>query len=245
VFSLGLVLFQMATGRRAFAGSTAAVVAAAILHEQPPAPSTLRAELPARFDEIVLKALERPNVAVRAGGRSRHRCAAVEAGWRERGDERGRSSSTPSPRRSSWLAAGAFATIAAVSAVAWYAMSSRPATLTPAIARDICERMGGGAVVDGSIAPLGTQYVLGVRATGCQSGDVLGAVQEQIAAKERVLSGLSDIACRLRVRLGESLSTLDEHNRPLPDFTTTSLRRSSPASAACIRPTCAVRRIWL
>ncbi len=59
VFSLGLVLFQMATGRPAFAGATGAVVAAAILHEKPPTPSTLRPELTARFDEIVLKALEK------------------------------------------------------------------------------------------------------------------------------------------------------------------------------------------
>jgi serine/threonine protein kinase len=56
VFSLGLVLFQMAAGRPAFEGSTSAVVAAAILHEQPPAPSTLRPELPARFDRTDLGA---------------------------------------------------------------------------------------------------------------------------------------------------------------------------------------------
>ena len=46
------------------------------------------------------------------------------------------------------------------------------AKLTPAIARDICERMGGGALLEGSIAGLGAQYVLGVRATGCRSGEV-------------------------------------------------------------------------
>ena len=97
------------------------------------------------------------------------------------------------------------------------------AKLTPAIARDICERMGGGAILDGSIASLGAQYVLGVRATGCRSGEVLGEEQEQVAKKEDVLNALSDIASRLRVRLGESLSTLDEHNRPLPDVSTASL----------------------
>ena len=75
----------------------------------------------------------------------------------------------------------------------------------------------------GAIAGLGAQYVLGVRATGCRSGEVLGEEQEQVAKKEEVLNALSDIASRLRVRLGESLSTLDEHNRPLPDVSTTSL----------------------
>jgi serine/threonine protein kinase len=59
VFSLGLVLFQMATGRHAFAGATGTVIAAAILHEKPQTPSTLRPELTVRFDEIVLKALEK------------------------------------------------------------------------------------------------------------------------------------------------------------------------------------------
>ena len=59
LFSLGLVLFQMATGRPAFSGATAAVVSAAILHEQPQAPSTLRRELPDRLDEIILKTLEK------------------------------------------------------------------------------------------------------------------------------------------------------------------------------------------
>jgi tetratricopeptide (TPR) repeat protein len=97
------------------------------------------------------------------------------------------------------------------------------AKLTPAIARDICERMGGGAILEGSIASLGAQYVLGVRATGCRSGEVLGEEQEQVARKEDVLNALSGIASRLRVRLGESLATLNEHNRPLPDVSTASL----------------------
>jgi len=65
------------------------------------------------------------------------------------------------------------------------------AKLTPAIARDICERMGGGAMLEGSIAGLGTQYVVGVRASGCRGGEVLGEEQEQVAKKEDVLNALS------------------------------------------------------
>ena len=105
------------------------------------------------------------------------------------------------------------------------------AALTPAIARDICERMGGGAIVEGRIAALGAQYVLGVRATACRGGRVLGEEQEQVAKKEDVLNALSGIASRLRVRLGESLSTLDEHNRPLPDVSTASLEALKAYSA--------------
>ena len=59
LFSLGLVLYEMATGQRAFAGTTSAVVAAGILHQQPPAPRTLREELPPRLEETILKALEK------------------------------------------------------------------------------------------------------------------------------------------------------------------------------------------
>jgi hypothetical protein len=108
------------------------------------------------------------------------------------------------------------------------------AKLTPAIARDICEREGGGAILEGSIASLGAQYVLGVRATGCRSGGVLGEEQEQVAKKEDVLNALSDIASRLRVRLGESLATLDEHNRPLPNVSTTSLDALKAYSAGLL-----------
>jgi eukaryotic-like serine/threonine-protein kinase len=59
LFSLGLVLYEMATGQRAFAGSTSAVVSAAILGEDPAAPRTRRADLPARLEEAILKLLEK------------------------------------------------------------------------------------------------------------------------------------------------------------------------------------------
>ena len=54
LFSLGLVLYEMATGRRAFSGTTSAVTSAAILHEQPPAPSELQPDLHARFEQAIL-----------------------------------------------------------------------------------------------------------------------------------------------------------------------------------------------
>ena len=59
LFSLGLVLYEMATGQRAFTGSTSAVVSAAILGQDPPAPRVLRADLPARLEETILKLLEK------------------------------------------------------------------------------------------------------------------------------------------------------------------------------------------
>jgi serine/threonine protein kinase/Tol biopolymer transport system component len=59
LFSLGLVLYEMATGRRAFTGGTSAEVSAAILHEDPPAPRTLRPDLPPRLEDVILKTLEK------------------------------------------------------------------------------------------------------------------------------------------------------------------------------------------
>jgi tetratricopeptide (TPR) repeat protein len=289
VFSLGLVLFQMATGRPAFTGSTAPVVAAAILHEQPPAPSTLRHGLPDRLDAIILKALEKDRTQRYAGASE----LGADLQRLKRDTEAGAIAApavrtplaAPVRRRRSWLVVGSLAAIAVAGLASFYAFSSpqpvpltdketvvladfsnttgdpvfdgtlrqglaiqlqqstflsltsdariqqllrlmgqpADATLTPALARDICERMGGGAVLDGSITSLGTQYVLGVRATGCRSGEVLGEEQQQVGKKEDVLNALSDIASGLRVRLGESLSTLDEHNRPLPDVSTPSI----------------------
>src|SRR5262249_35094084 len=59
LFSFGLVLYEMATGRPPFAGATSAVIAAAILNEQPPSPRQIRPELPERLNDIILKAIEK------------------------------------------------------------------------------------------------------------------------------------------------------------------------------------------
>src|SRR2546422_3525239 len=59
LFSLGLVLYEMATGRPAFTGATSAIISGAILHEEPVAPRQIRGDLPARLDDIILKALEK------------------------------------------------------------------------------------------------------------------------------------------------------------------------------------------
>ena len=59
LFSLGLVLYEMATGRRAFSGATSAVITAAILHEQPAAPRQVRPDLSARLEQAILTLLEK------------------------------------------------------------------------------------------------------------------------------------------------------------------------------------------
>src|SRR5271165_6465736 len=96
--------------------------------------------------------------------------------------------------------------------------------LTPEVAREICERTGSTAVLDGSIASLGSQYVLGLRAKDCRTGAVLAEEQLQAARKEDVLNTLSQVASKFRTRLGESLTTVEKHDTPLEEATTSSLQ---------------------
>jgi serine/threonine protein kinase/Flp pilus assembly protein TadD len=106
------------------------------------------------------------------------------------------------------------------------------AALTPALARDVCERIGATALLEGSISSLGSQYVLGLRATNCRTGDILDQQQAQAARKEDVLSTLSQIAVRFRTRAGESLATVRQHDTPLAEATTSSLEALRSYSGA-------------
>ena len=105
------------------------------------------------------------------------------------------------------------------------------ARLTPEIARDICERTGSAAVLDGTIATLGSQYVVGLRAKDCRTGDVLAEEQVQAARKEDVLNALDEIANKFRSRVGESLTTVQKHNTPLAEATTSSMEALKAYSA--------------
>jgi hypothetical protein len=97
------------------------------------------------------------------------------------------------------------------------------ARLTAKLARGVCERTGSAAVLEGSIAPLGTEYVLDLQAKSCRTGELLDHEQIQAAKKEDVLNALSQVAVRFRKRVGESLTTIQEHNTPLAEATTPSL----------------------
>ena len=293
LFSFGLVLYEMATGRPAFAGNSA-VVGAAILHQQPKALRTIRPDLPEGFEQVVLKALEKDRhlryqtaADVRADlqrqKRSSDQNAAAISGV-----------ASPPPRRSKRaLLAGTAAALAAVIAAGYWAFS-RPGTpkltetdtivlsdftnttgdavfddalrqglivqlqqspflhilpdqrvrrviammglpadarLTPAVALKVCERSSGAAVIEGSIASLGKQYVLGLRATDCRSGDVLDTQQSQVPGKENVLSALSGMARAFRARVGESLATIQTHEKPLEEATTASIEALKAYSA--------------
>src|SRR5439155_10140951 len=106
------------------------------------------------------------------------------------------------------------------------------AQFTPDLAREICERTGSAAVLEGSIASLGSQYVLGLRAKNCRTGDVLDEEQAQARRKEDVLIALSQIASKFRTRVGESLAMIEKHETPLAEATTPSLEALKAYSAA-------------
>ncbi len=97
------------------------------------------------------------------------------------------------------------------------------AALTPSVALEVCERTDSTAVVEGSIASLGSQYVLWVRGRNCRTGKVIDEEQITAARKEDVLNALSQIASRFRRRAGEALPTVDRLDTPLADATTPSL----------------------
>jgi tetratricopeptide (TPR) repeat protein len=102
---------------------------------------------------------------------------------------------------------------------------SRPsdARLTPQLAQQVCERTASAAVLEGSIANLGKQYVLGLRAVNCATGDTLAEEQATADGKEQVLKTLEQTAARLRGKLGESLMTVEKFNTPVAEVTTPSL----------------------
>jgi tetratricopeptide (TPR) repeat protein len=103
-------------------------------------------------------------------------------------------------------------------------MAKPPGTkVTPDVARDLCQRASAKAYVAGTISSLGSQYVIGLDAVNCKTGDLL--VQEQVTAenKEHVLRALGETATRLRTKLGESLSTVEKFDTPLDQATTPSL----------------------
>jgi serine/threonine protein kinase/tetratricopeptide (TPR) repeat protein len=103
-------------------------------------------------------------------------------------------------------------------------MMTRPAStkLSPEVARELCQRAGSKAYISGSIGGLGSEYVLGLKAVNCRSGDTLAEEQVTAASKEKVLDTLGEAASKLRGQLGESLATVQKFDVPLA-ATTSSL----------------------
>jgi len=293
LFSFGLVLYEMATGRPAFTGSTSAVISAAILHQAPLPPRTIRPDVPEPLEGVILKALEKDR-ALRYQHASDMRADLQRL---RRDTESARESlvsstaAAPSARRRRTTIGAAVAAAVTLGAAAYFyahraaaltdkdtivladfrnttddevfdetlrqglsvqleqspflslisderirrtlgLMGRSPdAPLTGDVAREVCERTGSVAVLEGSIAALGTEYVLGLRASHCRTGNVLAEDQVQAARKEDVLKALSQIARTFRTRVGESLATVEKHSAALEEATTASLEALKAYSA--------------
>jgi eukaryotic-like serine/threonine-protein kinase len=290
LFSFGAVLYEMATGRMAFPGNSAAVIYEAILNRTPvPASQTNRA-LPSKLDEIIGKALENGKnlryqsaadirtdlQRLKRDSESGH-LSAVSSGavagaspvridrlwkiavpvllvallvvgglyyWSHRESRRltdkdtivlaDFANSTGDPIFDDTLKTGLsvslrqspFLNLLSDSEVAKILQQmTRPANakLTPEVTRELCLRAGSKAYLAGSIGSLGSQYVLGLKAVNCQSGEPLAEEQVTAASKEKVLDELGKAASKLRGELGESLATVQKLDVPLAEATTSSL----------------------
>ena len=103
-------------------------------------------------------------------------------------------------------------------------MTRAPVTkLTPELASEVCLRAGSKAYIAGSIAKLGEEYVVGLKAINCRDGDTLAQEQVTSPSKERVLDVLGRAVSKLRTELGESLVTVQKFDIPLEHATTSSL----------------------
>jgi serine/threonine protein kinase/tetratricopeptide (TPR) repeat protein len=288
LFSFGAVLYEMATGRTAFSGSSAAVIHEAILNRAPIPLGRVNPELPSRLDEFIGKALEKDRklryqsaTDIRAdlhrlkrdSDSARAAVAATEVGAK------------PAVKSARWWAiAGVTIVVIGLAVGRWLFFSrkahaltdkdtivladftnttgdaifddtlktalnvslrqspflnvlsdsevaktlqlmTRPADtkLTPGVARELCQRAGSKAYLAGTIGGLGSEYVLGLKAVNCQSGDTLAQEQVTAASKEKVLDTLGEAASKLRGELGESLATVQKLDVPLEQATTSSL----------------------
>jgi tetratricopeptide (TPR) repeat protein/predicted Ser/Thr protein kinase len=95
--------------------------------------------------------------------------------------------------------------------------------VTSQLARDVCQRKGLKATLNGTISSLGSTYVVTLEALSCASGDSLGREQVEAASKEEVLKALGKAATSIRGKLGESLSMVKKYDAPIEQATTSSL----------------------
>ena len=300
LFSFGSVLYEMATGRTPFTGSSAGEIYGAILHQEAPQPSTLNSQVSPDFESVIRKALEKDRdlryqhasdiradlqrlkrdtdsgstkLGETASGRwtkssTDHVGAAALVGPRRqiltgtvvvilaalivagglyyRSHQAKRltdkdtvvladfSNSTGDPvfddtlktALSIALNQSPFLNVLSENkvAVTLKLMTRPPGTLiSPDIAREVCQRSGSKAYIAGAIGSLGAEYVLGLKAVDCQSGDTLTQSQMTVASKEKVLNELGKLASNLRSQLGESLATVQRLDVPLLQATTSSL----------------------
>ncbi len=310
LFSLGLVLYEMSTGREAFEGKTTAVVFDAILNRQPADPRQMNAQLPEELCRVIMRALEkdrRMRYQTAADmlselGRLRRdtsgrtlAATAVRTPTAAAGATIGTSTTQPTVETSNELVSAKTRTFPTlliagaaliVGAAVWFfgfRGSSAPVltekdtvlvadfanttgdsvfddalrqavavqlqqspflsllsdqriqrtlrlmqkppegALTPDVAREVCQRAGAKATVEGSIAALGSNFVINLGVHNCQTGESLASQQVQASSKEDVLNQLGVAVKAIREGLGESLASIGKYDVPVTEATTSSL----------------------
>jgi len=105
------------------------------------------------------------------------------------------------------------------------ALMAQPKDARPTreLAHEVCQRTASAATIEGSISSLGSQYVVGLKAVNCRSGDVLANEQATASGKEQVLKALGEAATKMREKLGESLASVQTYDAPAENVTTPSL----------------------
>jgi eukaryotic-like serine/threonine-protein kinase len=104
-------------------------------------------------------------------------------------------------------------------------LMARPkdARLTRELAGEVCQRTASAAVLDGSIAQIGAQYLVTLKAVNCSNGESLASTEAQASDKNHVLDALGKVAAQLRSQLGESLASVQKYDAPAENVTTPSL----------------------
>ena len=293
VFSLGLLLYEMATGQKAFSGNTGGAVIEAILTRVPTSIRSVNADFPEDLEAVITKAISK-DVTQRYQSAA-ELCADLQAV--KRGLDTGHTVASlirPAVKAADaqaaiakykWAAIGALGAAAVLLGLgAWLVtarkthaleetdtivvadftnktgdavfddtlrqglsaglqqspflnllseqkieqtlqlMGKTPETkMTPEVARELCTRAGSKAYLSGAISNLGSQYVIGINAVNCQSGDSLARQQVTADSKEGVLKALDSATIKLRETLGESLKTIHKLDTPIEEATTPSL----------------------